>query len=166
MRVGVKAPKYRAIPRSTSRGPLDCLRSGFAAELERQGYSSATADRYLRRFGNLNGWMARHGLGLEDLSPAVVERFCLACRAAGYHHYTSIRGVKPLLAFLRSMGLASEESMRLSPVDALLGRFAVWLERERHLAPSSIATYLSPGRWSSGSRAVIGSRWSGWMLRR
>lgn len=146
MPVGMTAPKYRPIPRSTSRGPLDGLRSGFAAELERQGYSPATADRYLRRFGNFNGWMARQGLGLEDLSPVVVERFCVACRAAGYHHYTSIRGVKPLVVFLRSMGLASDVPVPLSSVDALLERFAVWLERERHLAPSSIATYLSHAR--------------------
>jgi integrase len=122
------------------------LRAGFAAELERQGYSPATADPYLRRFGNLNGWMARQGLGLEDLSPAVMARFCVACRAAGYHHYTSIRGVKALLGFLGSMGLASEEPMLLLPVDALRERFAVWLERERHLAPSSIVTYLSHSR--------------------
>ena len=58
--------------------------------------------------------MARHGLGLEDLTPAVVEGFCAACRAAGYHHYTSIRGVKPLLGFLRAMGLVSEEPVALS----------------------------------------------------
>ena len=160
MPVGMTAPKYRPIPRSTSRGPLDGLRVRFAAELERQGYSPATADRYLRRFGNLNGWMAGQELGLEDLSPAVVERFCAACRAAGYHHYTSIRGVKPLVAFLRSMGLASEEPMPLSPVDLLLERFAVWLERERRLAPSSIATYVSHarpliGRLASGDRVEL-----------
>ncbi len=86
--------------------------------------------------------MARHGLGVEGLSPAVVEQFCAACRAAGYHHYTSIRGVKPLLAFLRSTGLSSEEPVSPSPADVLLARFARWLERERHLASSSVETYL------------------------
>ncbi len=146
MPVGMTAPKFSLIPRSTSRGPLDGLRAGFAADLERQGYSSATAGPYLRRFGNLSGWMAREGLRVEDLSPAVVERFCAACRAAGYHHYTSIRGVKPLLAFLDAMGLAREEPVELSPVDALLARFTVWLERERHLAPLSVATYVSCAR--------------------
>lgn len=142
MRVGMTAPKYRPIPRSTSGGPLNGLKAGFAAELERQGYSPATADPYLRRFGNLNGWMARHGLGVGDLSPAVVEQFCAACRAAGYHHYTSIRGVKPLLAFLRSTGLCGEEAVSPSSVDVLLARFVSWLERERHLASSSVETYV------------------------
>ena len=142
MPVGMTAAKYRPIPRSTSGGPLDGLKAGFAAELERQGYSPATADPYLRRFGNLNGWMARHGLGVEDLSPAMVEQFCAACRAASYHHYTSIRGVKPLLAFLRSTGLCGEEPVSPSPVDVLLARFAGWLERERHLASSSVETYM------------------------
>ncbi|MGZ6623039.1 MAG: site-specific integrase [Solirubrobacteraceae bacterium] len=122
------------------------MKAGFAAELERQGYSPATADPYVRRFGNLNGWMAREGLAVEDLSPAVVERFCSACRAAGYHHYTSIRGVKPLLAYLRAVGLAGEERMAQSPLELVLVRFACWLERERHLAPVSIATYVSHAR--------------------
>ena len=62
--------------------------------------------------------MARQGLSLEDLTPAVVEGFCAACRAAGYHHYTSIRGVKPLFGW--AMGLVSEEPVALSVVDALL----------------------------------------------
>lgn len=132
--------------------------------MERQGYSAATAGPYLRRFGNLSGWMAREGLGVEDLSAAVVERFCAACRAAGYHHYTSIRGVKPLLAFLDSMGFVREELVELSPVDALLARFSVWLERERHLAPLSVATTCpARDRWWSGSRLQIGWNWSGWI---
>lgn len=142
MALGMTAPKWRPIPRSTSRGPLDDLKAELAAELARQGYSQGTADPYLRRFGNLNGWMARHGLGVEDLSPALVEQFCAACRAAGYHHYTSIRGVKPLLAFLGSTLSWTEEPVSVSPVDELLSRFAFWLERERHLARSSIETYV------------------------
>lgn len=85
MPVGMTPPKFSLVPRSTSHGPLDGLKAGFAAELERQGYSPATAGRYVRRLGNLNGWMAREGLAVEDLSPAVVDRFCAACRAAGYH---------------------------------------------------------------------------------
>ena len=142
MPVGMTPPKFSLIPRSTSRGPLDGLKAGFAAELARQGYSPATVEPYLRRFGNLNGWMAREGLGPDDLSPPVVERFCAACRAAGYHRYTSIRGVKPLLAYLRAIGLAGEERMARSAVELLLDRFAAWLERERHLSPASIATYV------------------------
>jgi hypothetical protein len=87
--------------------------------------------------------MARQGLGVEDVSSAVVEQFCAACRAAGYHHYTSIRGVQPLLAFLRSTGFWSEEPVSPSPADVLLARFVLWLERDRHLAASSIETYVS-----------------------
>jgi integrase/recombinase XerD len=94
----------------------------------------------------LNGWMARHGLGVEDLSPVVVEQFFAACRAAGYHHYTSIRGTRPLLAYLRELGLVVEEPVELSPVDELLDRFGDWLLRDRLLAPSSVATYRSHAR--------------------
>lgn len=114
--------------------------------LRRQGYSPGTAGPYLRRFGNLNGWMARHGLDVEDLSPAVVEQFFAACRAAGYHHCTSIRGSRPLLAYLRELGLVVVAPVERSPVDELLDRFGGWLSAERQLAPSSVATYACHAR--------------------
>jgi integrase/recombinase XerD len=130
------------IPRSTQMGPLAGLRAGFEAELARQGYSSATAVGYLRRFAQLSCWMQAQGLELAEFSPAVLERFGAACRAAGYRDFVSIRGDKPVLAYLRALGLCSVEPVVLGPVDELLARFADWLSGERHLAPASVVTYV------------------------
>ena len=118
------------------------LTARFAAELDSQGYSPATAVGYLRRFAQLSCWMQSQGLGLSEFSPAVLARFGAACRVAGYRDFVSIRGDKPMLAFLLATGLCPVEPVVLGPVDELLGRFAGWLSGERHLAPASVVTYV------------------------
>lgn len=91
--------------------------------------------------------MAAQGLGAADCSPVVVREFHAACRAAGCRHNVSIRGVKPMLAYLRSVGVCgAEEVPSADPVDALLARFAGWLVRERQLAPRSVAAYVVRAR--------------------
>jgi integrase/recombinase XerD len=157
MAIGMAGSWKLDIQRSVVVGPLAGLRAGFEAELERSGYSSATALGYLRRFAQLSCWMESEGLGLSDFSPAVLERFGAACRAAGYRDYVSIRGQKPMLAFMRSTGHCSSEPVLVGPVDELLGRFAVWLSRERHLAPSSVETYVWHARGLL-ARLVVGER--------
>lgn len=120
------------------------MRAGFAAELERQGYSGVTAAQYLTRFDQLSCWMQAQGLGAADCSPLVVRQFHASCRAAGCRHHVSIRGAKPMLAYLRAAGVfdAEEAPPPADPVDALLERFAGWLARERQLAPRSVAAYV------------------------
>lgn len=142
MAIGMAGSWKLDLSRSVESGPLAGLRAGFAAELERSGYSPATALGYLRRFAQLSCWMQQQGLGVTDFSPEVLERFGAACRAAGYRDYVSIRGHKPMLAFLQATGNCSSGSVTVEPVDELLDRFEVWLSKERHLAPSSVETYV------------------------
>lgn len=94
---------------------------GFAAELDRLGYSPVTVRTLLRRCGQLSEWMAARGLGVVALSPELVAAFCAARRAAGHREYAYVRGM-------------------------LLGRFGDWLARERHLAPGSVTMYLMHAR--------------------
>lgn len=123
-------------------GPLAPFAAGFAAELDRSGYSPVTACVYLRRCGQLSEWMAAEGLGVAALSPEVVGQFCAARRAAGYREYVNVRGITPLLRYLRATGqVRSETAPVVGPAEVLLGRFGDWLVRERHLAPGSVATY-------------------------
>jgi site-specific recombinase XerD len=146
------------VGRSADGGPLSGLMGGFAAELERQGYAPATAGPYLWRFELLSCWMQVQGLGLEDVSRAMLERFCEALRAAGYRNHVSISGVKPMLAYLCQLGLGGSEGPQpTGPVEELLDRFAGWMERERDLAPSSVQTYLRYSR-PLLERLVVGDR--------
>jgi integrase/recombinase XerD len=142
MPIGMAGSWKLDLSRSVETGPLAGLRAGFEEELARSRYSSATALGYLRRFAQLSCWMEQQGLGLADFSPEVLERFGAACRAAGYRDYVSIRGHKPMLAFLRATGNCSSGPVAVEPVGELLDRFEVWLSRERHLAPSSVETYV------------------------
>ncbi|MGH2884092.1 MAG: tyrosine-type recombinase/integrase, partial [Solirubrobacteraceae bacterium] len=87
----------------------------------------------------------------------MLERFGAACRAAGYRDYVSIRGDKPVLAYLRAIGLCPVVSSSSGPVDELLGRFAGWLSGERHLAPSSVVTYVWHAR-ALVERLAVGDR--------
>lgn len=153
--IGMAGSWKLGIQRSMDVGPLAGLRAGFGAELERSGYSPATACGYVRRFAQLSCWMEEQGLGLSDFSPAVLERFCAACRATGYRDYVSIRGNKPMLAFLRATGHCRAEPVSVGPVEEFLDRFAVWLSRERHLAPSSVETYVWHARGLL-ARLVVG----------
>src|SRR4051812_4002451 len=97
MAVGPAGSWKLDVRRSVEVGPLAGPRAGFEAELERSGYSSATALGYVRRFAQPSCWMESEGLALADFSPVVLERFCGACRAAGYRDHVSIRGNKPIL---------------------------------------------------------------------
>ena len=118
------------------------MTAGFAAELDRLGYAPVTADTYLRRCAQLSRWLAAQDLGVAALSPEVIERFCAVRRAAGYRDSVSLRGVTPLLRYLRATGeLRPETAQAVGPVEVLLGRFHIWLARERHLAPATVVTY-------------------------
>lgn len=90
--------------------------------------------------------MEAQELQTSELSPAVIERFFAARRAAGYRDYVSLRGITPLLGYLRAAGLCPAAPAPSGPADELLDRFGGWLGRERHLAPSSVATYVSHAR--------------------
>jgi site-specific recombinase XerD len=101
--------------------------------------------------------MQAEGLGLSEFSSAVLERFGAACRAAGYRDYVSIRGDKPMLAFLLATGLCPVGPVVSGPVDELLDRFAGWLSGERHLAPESVVTYVWHAR-GFVERLAVGDR--------
>ena len=144
--------------RLVSIGPLVPLAPGFAAELDRLGYSPVTVHTLLRRCGQLSEWMTARALGVAALSPELVAAFCAARRAAGHREYVYVRGITPLLRYLRAAGLlASETALVAGPGEVLLGRFGDWLVRERHLAPGSVAMYSMHAR-RLVERLVTGDR--------
>ncbi len=102
--------------------------------------------------------MQSQGLGLAEFSPAVLARFGAACRVAGYRDFVSIRGDKPMLAFLLATGLCPVEPVVLGPVDG-----DCWVGSPagcrpgRHLAPASVVTYVWHAR-AFGQRLAGGDR--------
>ena len=55
-------------------GPLEPYTAGFAAELERQGYTSAVAEKQVGVAAHLSRWMAAEGMEPGDLTGQVADR--------------------------------------------------------------------------------------------
>jgi len=146
---------------------LEDYEEGFLAGLARLGYACRTreAQRYLLR--HLSRWLAGRGLELSELSEEVAGQY-VAARRQERSHLRSERALRPLLGYLRGLGMvpAAEAAVPESAGEVLLVRFAAYLAGERGLAPATVTSYLSQvrlfvaafadaGQWSSLSARQI-----------
>ncbi len=129
-------------------GPLTSFKTGFAAELQRQGYTPNSARQLLGLAAHLSRWLAGEGLGPGDLSPAVVERFFAASPAAGHSNHRTSKALGPLLAYLRGLGAAPPEPTPApeGPVEELLWRYRRYLTVERGLGGPTARGYVDAVR--------------------
>src|SRR5438874_1087076 len=72
-------------------GPLASCAAGYGAWLAARGYSRWTVVHRLRQLELLSRWLEREGLVAGELTPARVEEFLAARRAAGYSSCLSAR---------------------------------------------------------------------------
>lgn len=109
-------------------GPLQSHAAGYVTELARLGYTPLSAVLQLRLVAHLSRWLEAEGLAPERLSPAVVERFLAARRAAGYTHYASTRAMRPIIEYLHRLGVVAPPPERepATPLDILLERYRRW----------------------------------------
>jgi len=126
-------------------GPLARYADGFAAVLVQRGYAPSSAAGQLQLMAHLSRWLVQSGLAGSDVTASIVEQFLQARRAAGYGQWLSVRGMAPLLAYLRGVGLAPVPPPVLAktPVETLLAAYRVFLVEERGLAASTASSYLS-----------------------
>lgn len=129
-------------------GPLVPFAEGFSAALAGLGYSPLSAANQLRVMAHLSRWLGANRLGPEQLTPGRVEEFLAARRAAGYTCWRSLRGLSPLLGYLRSAGavpvLAGEPA--LDEAGRLVEEYGRYLRAERGLAESTIGRYEEVAR--------------------
>ena len=64
-------------------GPLEPHVAGFAAELERQGYTAAVAEKQVALAAHLSRWMAAVGVEPGGLTAQVADLYASARRTAG-----------------------------------------------------------------------------------
>jgi integrase/recombinase XerD len=125
-------------------GPLAEHAEGFRAMLAGRGYAPSSAAGQLQVMAHLSRWLAQQGRPAGDLAPAMVGRFLLARRAAGYRRWLSARGIAPLLEYLEAAGLVLPAASAEPPApggDVLTG-FGEYLVTERGLAASTVRNYL------------------------
>ena len=136
-------------------GPLELYVSGFVAELVERGYTPVSVAHQLRLMAHVSRWLACEGFGPDDLSPARVEEFVAARRAAGYVNYVTPKALVALLEHLRELGVVPPAGEPpLSEVEELLGSYRAWLCSERGLAAGHRAQLRGHG--ASVRRLAVG----------
>lgn len=121
-------------------GPLAPYAQGFRSELEGTGYAPSTTVVHLRLMGHLSRWLAGQHLDGASLTSAVVGEYLVERRRVGRVRLCTIRGLSPLLGYLRQVGVVREPVGQepSAPVDRLLARYARFLVSERGLAEATV----------------------------
>jgi integrase len=97
---------------------------------------------------DVSRWLAEHELGAGDLTVSVVERFLTERRAAGGARYLSSRALRPLLGYLRELGVTplAVAAAPSTPAEVLIGRYSLYLLERRGLARSTVRNYVGVAR--------------------
>jgi site-specific recombinase XerD len=104
------------------------------------GFTPNGVVRKLWELGRLCEWMTRSELGPQDLTSARFAEFSALCKA-GVERPVGYRALRPLVGYLRDLGVVPGEVFGATPVDELVGRFRSWMLSERALAPRTVGRY-------------------------
>ncbi|MGI9485504.1 MAG: tyrosine-type recombinase/integrase [Geminicoccaceae bacterium] len=157
------------------RGPSGPYLDGFAASLERDGYSPAIAVRYLRAAAHLGHFAHEQGGTLADIDLSAFGKHLHVCRCprskGGRRNHHTIFGAKRYRDFLLAIGvcrptMTTPESRQVEP-EIVVG-FRLWLQKHHGAADSTIRQYTchaislvmalgdDPGCWdATGIRAAL-----------
>jgi hypothetical protein len=137
------APRLLGHLRSGPSGPyLD----GFATALERQGYSTGTAVRYLRAAAHLGHVVARQGALPSDIDLAVFSEHLCTCRCpramGGRRNHHTVFGARLFRQHLVEIGVCHSAVAALQhPEPCLLAQFKMWLRKHRGASDRTIKLY-------------------------
>ena len=135
--------------------PLAPFAAGFSGELARLGYTALSARLQLQLMAHVSRWLASERLDAAALTPAVVERFLVARRAAGYANHRTAKSLAPLLGYLQAAGAAPPPPPEVAstPLEALLERYRHYLLAERGLSSGTVCGYVQVVRPFLAGRA-------------
>ena len=121
-------------------GPLAVHASGFLEELTAQGYTPLSAANQLRLLAHLSRWLAGEGLSAEHLTVELAESFLKVRRSQRYTAFGSMRGLSPLLGYLRGQGAAPMPGVLVAstPLEEVLDAYCTYLVDERGLSTSTV----------------------------
>src|SRR5271170_1624022 len=145
-------------------GPSGPYLDGFAAALERQGYSVGTAVRYLRAGAHLGHVVARQGAMPSDIDLAVFSKHLRTCRCPGAvggrrNHHT-IFGARLFRQHLVEAGVCRAAAARLQHAEpSLVADFKSWLRKHRGASDSTIKLYARDAAHLMGTLGDDPERW-------
>ena len=126
-------------------GPLAAYVAGFCAELAQQGYAAQPASELAQLMAHVSRWLDSQGLMPGELTEDVAGRF-LADRRGKYRKFRTRRGLRPLLRYLRGIGVVPPAEPAVQEIRAdvalLVEEYRRFLVNERGLAEVSIRRYL------------------------
>jgi site-specific recombinase XerD len=127
-------------------GPGGPYLDGFAAALERQGYSPATAVRYLRAAAHLGHVMAERGAGSDDIDLAAFSEHLRTCRcpraSGGRRNHHTVFGARLFRQHLVEIGVCRTAAVATHPAEPrLVAGFKVWLRKHRGASDPTIKLY-------------------------
>ena len=136
-------------------GPLVPFAAGFSGELARLGYTALSARLQLQLMAHVSRWLASERLAAAALTPAAVDRFLAARRAAGYANHRTAKSLAPLLGYLQAAGAAPPPPPEVAstPLEALLERYRRYLLAERGLCAGTVCGYVQVVRPFLAGRA-------------
>ncbi|MET0523012.1 MAG: tyrosine-type recombinase/integrase [Jiangellaceae bacterium] len=119
---------------------------GYRAWLGRRGYTPPTVRNMLKELGQVGRWLSAEGLEPAHLSEERLSEFLAARRRAGHRKVPGLRGMRPMLAYLREIGAVAVPVAVSTPLEVLLGQYRTWLVEERGLAEATVQRYEKTAR--------------------
>ena len=137
-------------------GPLVLYSAGFRVGLEAEGYQPNAVSCQLQLMAHVSRWMDSQGLDVGQLTADKIEQFLVARRQAGYTLWLSVKGVAPLVGYLRALGVvpAPKPVVVTSAAERCLEDFGRYLAEERGLVKGTIAADVRVAGLFLASRPV------------
>jgi hypothetical protein len=89
-------------------------------------------------------WLVVEGLDVGQLDEQRMAAFLNARRTLGQRRVGGPRAMRPLLSYLREVGVvAAPAGQEPTPLAGLLEQYRCWMVQERNLAPARAATYYT-----------------------
>lgn len=127
---------------------------GYKAWLADLGYTPQTVRNMLKDLGQVGRWLGTSGLTVAELNEQQMMAFLADRQVTGKRRALGPRGMAPLLAYLRMVGVAPEALPSLAPLDVLLEQYREWMLGERGLADSTVLRYENTARRFLREQAV------------
>ena len=145
-------------------GPSGPYLDGFAAALEREGYSPGTAVRYLRAAAHLGHVMAERGAGSDDIDLTAFSEHLRTCRcpraSGGRRNHHTIFGARLFRQHLVEIGVCRTAAVATQPAEPqLVAGFKLWLRKHRGASDPTIKLYA---RDADRLMTALGTDSTGW----
>jgi hypothetical protein len=125
-------------------GPLSGLAAEFTDHLIQRGYKPKPARLQLWLLNHLSKWLAKQGLGVEELGAREVKRFQRDRYAAGHRFLPSVRAMQSILHYLQGLGIVPIASPLLptGALECFLERYRSYLTAERGIQNETACRYI------------------------